>query len=250
VTLTASIAVLIGLALGLLGGGGSTLAVPLLIFVAAQPGKVAIATSLLVVAVTSVIAAISHARDGHVHWRGALVFAPSVMLGSYVGGHFAKYVNEVILIGGFSVMMLATAVAMWRARGESSVGSSRPVRLQLVVPLGLAVGLVTGLVGAGGGFLVVPALALIMGMSVRMAIGTSLVVIAASSSAALLGYLGHVQLDYRVALVVTLAASVGALVGARFAARIRVEVLRRGFSMLILVMGVMLMTRALGQFLT
>lgn len=247
---TATVAVLIGLALGLLGGGGSTLAVPLLIFVAAQPDRIAIATSLLVVTVTSIIAAISHARNGNVRWSGAVIFAPSAMVGSFLGGHLARFVPESFLIGLFAVMMLLTAIAMWRRRTEPSSSVPAKTRAWLIVPLGLAVGLVTGLIGAGGGFLVVPALALVMGMPVRVAIGTSLVVISASSGAALLGYLGHVNIDYRLAFIVTTAASVGALIGSQMASRIKVEVLRRGFSILVLIMGVLLLSRALRPFLT
>lgn len=247
---TAIFAVLIGVALGLLGGGGSTLAVPLLIYVAGQPDRVAIATSLLVVTVTSAIAAISHARHGNVRWGGAAIFAPSAMLGSYLGGHWARYIADWFLIGLFAVMMLLTAAAMWRGHSEKKLANRTHLRAWLIPALGLAVGLVTGLVGAGGGFLVVPALALVLGMTVRDSIGTSLVVIAANSSAALLGYLGHVTIDYRVALIVTMAASVGALLGSQLAPRIRAGALRKGFSILVLAMGIVLLSRALRPFLT
>jgi uncharacterized protein len=247
---TAVLAVLIGLALGLLGGGGSTLAVPLLIYVAGQPDKVAIATSLLVVAVTSAIAAVSHARHGNVRWGGAATFAPSAMLGSYFGGHLALHIADWLLIGLFAVMMLLTAIAMWRGHSEQKPSIRTHTRSWLIPPIGFAVGLVTGLVGAGGGFLVVPALALVLGMTVRDAIGTSLVVIAANSGAALLGYLGHVNIEYRVAFIVTMAASAGAIIGSQMAPRIKAEALRRGFSILVLAMGVMLLTRALRPLLS
>ena len=85
------------------------MAVPLLIFVAAQPDRIAIATSLLVVTVTSIIAAISHARNGNVRWRGAVIFAPSAVVGSFLGGYLARFVPEAFLIGLFAVMMLLTA---------------------------------------------------------------------------------------------------------------------------------------------
>jgi uncharacterized protein len=248
--ITAIVAVLIGLALGLLGGGGSTLAVPLLIYVAGQSDRVAIATSLLVVAVTSAIAAISHARRGNVRWIGAATFAPSAMLGSYFGGHLARYVADWVLIGLFAVMMLLTSVAMWRGHSRADSSTLDRSHFWLIFPLGLAVGLVTGLVGAGGGFLVVPSLALVMGMTVREAIGTSLVVIAASSSAALLGYLGHVNIEYGLAFIVTMAASTGALFGSQMASRIKAEALRRGFSILVLAMGVVLLSRALRPLLS
>jgi hypothetical protein len=244
--LTALLAALIGLALGTLGGGGSVLAVPLLIYVVGLSDKTAIATSLLVVGATSAVAALGHAHAGNVRWRGALIFTPSAMLGAYVGGRLSQLVPGWLLIGLFSGMMLATAWSMWRGRSEhDGTDATKPKPIAYVVALGFLVGVVTGLVGAGGGFLVVPALALLVGMPTRAAIGTSLVVITANSTAALLGYLGHVAIDYRFATLIALAASMGALVGSKLAARIAAKSLRRSFAVLVLVMGTLLLFRAL-----
>jgi uncharacterized protein len=243
---TAFLAALIGLALGLLGGGGSVLAVPLLIYVAGLSDKTAIATSLLVVAATSAVAASGHALAGNVRWRGALMFTPSAMLGAYVGGRLSQYVPGSLLIGLFSTLMLVTAWSMWRGQNEQDGSSAaEPKNLAYVLALGLLVGIVTGLVGAGGGFLVVPALALLVGMPMRAAIGTSLVVIAANSTAALLGYLSHIALDYHFAPWIALAASLGALGGSKLATRIAAQSLRRSFAILVLVMGMLLLVRAL-----
>ncbi|HEY5959534.1 MAG TPA: sulfite exporter TauE/SafE family protein, partial [Polyangiaceae bacterium] len=240
------LAAIIGLALGTLGGGGSVLAVPLLIYVAGLPDKTAIATSLLVVAATSAVAALVHARAGNVRWRGALMFTPAAMFGAYLGGRLSRYVPGSLLIGLFSAMMLATAWAMWRGRREQDGASAAQSKnLAYIMALGLLVGVITGLVGAGGGFLVVPALALMVGMPMRAAIGTSLVVIAANSTAALLGYVSHVALDYHVAVLIALSASIGALVGSKLATRIAAGLLRKGFSILILIMGTLLLVRAL-----
>lgn len=246
--LTVFLAAWIGLALGLLGGGGSVLAVPLLIYVAGLADKSAIATSLLVVAATSLVAAIGHARAGNVLWRGALTFGPAAMLGAYAGGLLSKYLPGSLLIGLFAGMMLVTAWAMWRERKE--LGATETHHPLYAAFLGFLVGVVTGLVGAGGGFLVVPALALLLGMPMRAAIGTSLVVIAANSSAALFGYLSHVTIDYRLAAMVAGAASFGALFGSKLAARVSAKLLRRAFSVLILVLGTMLLTRALSAAIT
>lgn len=244
----AAIATFIGLALGLLGGGGSVLAVPLLIYVAHLSDKAAIATSLVVVAVTSVVAASGHALSRNVEWRGALAFAPAAMLGAYLGGRLAHHLPGSLLIGLFSGMMLITAWAMWKKRSEAPVASaSAPGRPLMIAPLGLAVGMVTGLVGAGGGFLVVPALALVVGMPMHRAIGTSLVVIAANSAAALAGYLSHVQIDWDLAVSITLTASIGAFIGSKWAARVNAQILRRGFSVLVLAMGVVLLIRVLSR---
>lgn len=240
--LTVVLAAVIGVSLGLLGGGGSILAVPLLIYVAGLPAKEAIATSLLVVGATSAMAALPHARAGRVRWRTGLVFGLAGMAGAYAGGRLAEFIPAGVLLTAFALMMLATAIAMIRGRR----GTERePVPHELptlrITAEGLVVGLVTGLVGAGGGFLVVPALALLGGLPMPVAVGTSLVVIAMKSFAALAGYLFSVDINWGLAAAVTLAAVVGSLAGGSLAGRIRADVLRRSFGWFVVVMGVLVL---------
>ena len=244
--LTLAGAVLIGVTLGLLGGGGSILAVPLLVYVADLPAKEAIATSLLVVGVTSAVGVLPHARANRVRWRTGLVFGVAGMTGAYAGGRLAEFVPASVLLTGFALMMLATAVAMLRGR-RSTEGRSKPHELPMlrVVGDGVVVGLVTGLVGAGGGFLVVPALALLGGLPMPVAVGTSLVVIALKSFAGLAGYLSSVQIHWGLAGAVTAAAVVGSLLGGRLAGRIPADVLRRGFGWFVVVMGVFVLAQQL-----
>ncbi|MDO3704377.1 sulfite exporter TauE/SafE family protein [Micromonospora sp. C28SCA-DRY-2] len=236
--LTVAGAVLIGVSLGLLGGGGSILAVPLLVYLADLPAREAIATSLLVVGVTSAVAAVPHARAGRIRWRTGLVFGAAGMAGAYAGGRLAAFVPPWLLLTGFALMMLGTATAMIRGRRDAA-GAPPPGQLPLprVVADGLVVGLVTGLVGAGGGFLVVPALVLLGGLPMPVAVGTSLVVIALKSFAGLAGYLASVTVDWRLAAVVTAAAVAGSLAGARLAGRLPADVLRRAFGWFVLAMG-------------
>ncbi|MFY1672516.1 sulfite exporter TauE/SafE family protein [Plantactinospora sp. WMMB334] len=242
--LTLGLAVLIGVSLGLLGGGGSILAVPLLVYVAGLPAKEAIATSLLVVGVTSAVGVLPHARAGRVRWRTGLVFGLAGMAGAYLGGRLAGYVPAGLLLTGFALMMLATATAMIRGRRVD-----RPVRHEVpvlrVIVDGVAVGLVTGLVGAGGGFLVVPALTLLGGLPMPYAIGTSLVVIAMKSFAGLAGYLSTVGIDWALAAAVTAAAVAGSLVGGRLAGRIPEKLLRQGFGWFVVTMGVFVLAQQL-----
>lgn len=240
IPLTVGLALLVGVALGLLGGGGSILTVPLLAYVAGMDAKQAIATSLLVVGTTSAVAAISHARAGRVQWRTGLIFGAAGMAGAYGGGLLARYIPGSVLLIGFAVMMIATALAMLRGRKESEVGDADPhhrIPVPKVIVEGLIVGLVTGLVGAGGGFLVVPALALLGGLPMPIAVGTSLVVIAMKSFAGFAGYLNSVSIDWRIAGMVTAAAVVGALVGARLTALVNPDSLRQGFGWFVLVMS-------------
>ncbi|GGM21186.1 UPF0721 transmembrane protein [Micromonospora sonchi] len=244
--LTLGLAVLIGVSLGLLGGGGSILAVPLLVYVADLPPKEAIATSLLVVGATSAVGVLPHARAHRVRWRTGLIFGLVGMIGAYAGGRLAEFIPAPFLLAGFAVMMLATAVAMIRSR-RTDKGKPSPHELPVfrVILDGIVVGLVTGLVGAGGGFLVVPALALLGGLPMPVAVGTSLVVIAMKSAAGLAGYLSSVHINWGLALAVTAAAIVGSLLGGRLAGRIPADVLRRAFGWSVAVMAVFLLGQQL-----
>ncbi len=235
---TIAAAVLIGVSLGMLGGGGSILTVPILVYLAGMAPKEAIATSLFVVAVTSAVGVVPHARAGRVRWRTGALFGAAGMAGAYAGGRLAQYIPGDWLLLGFGLMMAVTAVAMLRGRHTTA---GRPVPHELpvgrVLADGAAVGLVTGLVGAGGGFLVVPALALLGGLPMPAAVGTSLVVIAMKSSAGLLGYLHSVQLDWPVALAVTGAAVVGSILGSRLVGRVHPDTLRKAFGWFVIIMA-------------
>ncbi len=241
--LAAVLSVLIGLSLGLLGGGGSMLTVPILIYVLGVEPKSAIATSLLVVGVASAVGVISHARAGRVKFSMGLLFGIAGMAGAYAGGRVAHFLPARLLLFAFAVMMVATAVAMLKGRGRDA--DPAPPRAALpvlrVLLQGAAVGAVTGLVGAGGGFLVVPALALLGGLPMALAIGTSLLVIAMQSLAGFVGYLGHVAIDLRLAALVVGAAIVGILIGGQLAGRVPQQALRKGFGWFVLVMAIFLL---------
>ena len=237
VALAVGLAIFVGVALGLLGGGGSILTVPLLAYVAGMDAKQAIATSLLVVGVTSAVGAVSHARAGRVQWRTGLIFGAAGMAGAYLGGVLARFIPGTVLLIGFALMMIATAIAMLRGRKNVAAADGQRMPIIKILAEGLVVGLVTGLVGAGGGFLVVPALALLGGLPMPIAVGTSLVVIAMKSFAGLGGYLSSVHIDWTVALMVTAAAVGGALIGAKLSAMVNPDSLRRAFGWFVLAMS-------------
>ncbi|MUN61999.1 TSUP family transporter [Kocuria sediminis] len=244
--LTLLLAVLIGLSLGLLGGGGSILTVPILTYVTGLDPKEAIAASLFVVGVTSAVGAVDHARNGRVKWRTGLVFGAAGMAGAFAGGLLGGRVPGAVLMIAFAVMMVATSLAMIRGRRNGPARAhDGELPVLKVVAEGLVVGLVTGLVGAGGGFLVVPALALLGGLSMPVAVGTSLVVIAMKSFAGLGGYLTTVSPDWVLVGAVTVAAVLGSFAGARLAGRIPEAALRRGFGVFVLVMGVFVLAQEL-----
>ena len=248
------LAVLIGISLGLLGGGGSILTVPILVYVIGLPPHEAIALSLLVVGTTSLAALVPHARRGGVRWKTGALFGVTSMAGAFGAGKLAHLVPATVLLLLFGAMMLVTAVAMMRARRaadhDGPEGRLRELPIAKIVLEGLAVGAVTGLVGAGGGFLVVPALVLLGRLPMRTAVGTSLLVIAMKSFAGFAGYLESVSIDWPLAAAVTAAAVIGSFGGAALAGRLPQRLLRRGFAWFVVVMAVFILVqeipRALG----
>jgi uncharacterized membrane protein YfcA len=237
----------IGISLGLLGGGGSILTVPILIYALGVDEKAAMATSLLVVGITSAVAAVQHARAGNVVWRIAMVFAPAGMLGAFFGGMVARFIPASLLLILFAIIMIGTGLAMWRGRKLPCVHQQGAAGLPVAKILreGVVVGVITGLVGAGGGFLVVPALALLGGLSMPLAVGTSLVVIALKSFAGFAGYASHVQIDWTLATLVTITAVAGSFAGARLTRHVAPDNLRKGFAVFVLCMAAYLLWKQL-----
>lgn len=254
-TLIAIIAALsMGFVLGLLGGGGSIMAVPILVFLVGLGDKAGIATSLLVVGATSAIAAISHARAGNVAWRTGAVFGAFAMAGAYLGGRLAQLVSGELLIAGFALIMLIAATLMLRG-GKKRLDAPEQktdsvVPFTKLIPMGLGVGLLTGLVGAGGGFVIVPALVVFAGLPMRQAIGTSLAVIALNSFAGFAGYIGHIEIDYALAGGFVAASVIGSFLGAATSRRVDARRLRTGFAYFVLIAGTFILGEQLGSPIT
>jgi uncharacterized membrane protein YfcA len=224
-----------GVAIGMLGGGGSVLAVPILVYVARLEPRSAIATSLLVVGMTSAIAAARYVRKGEVDLRAAVAVGVPSMIGAFAGGKLAARLPAGLLLAGFTVLMAVTAVVMLRRRADAPCLASRPS--SHIAAVGLVVGVVTGLVGAGGGFVLVPALTLLCGMPMRRAIGTSLLVISANAIAGLVAASGAATFDVGLTVAATTAAIAGSLVGFVVGARLAVAKLRAGFGVLVLLIA-------------
>src|SRR5687768_2599831 len=179
--LDALLAVMVGVSLGMLGGGGSVLTVPIFVYAGGFAAKAAVAMSIPVVGVTSLVGALFRARSRDLDLRVALIFGGVAMVGAYAGARVGVLLPGDVQLALLAVAMLGAAVAMFRraARDEASpVGSAPPIGIRRVVVAALGVGLLTGLVGIGGGFLIVPALVLLMRVPMKQAIGTSLLVIA------------------------------------------------------------------------
>lgn len=246
--LAIALSVLIGVTLGLLGGGGSILTVPILVYVVELEPKRAIATSLLVVGCTSVAAMIPHARGLRVQWRTGLIFGAAGMAGAFAGGRIAHFIPGGVLLLAFGATMLVAAAAMMRGRkaaADETIGGPKHLPIPMVLAQGALVGAFSGLVGAGGGFLVVPALVLLGGLPMGVAVGTSLVVIAMQSFAGFAGYMGHVSIDWRLAAMVTAAAVAGSVVGGLLAGRVPQALLRKAFAWFVVAMAMYILGRQL-----
>ena len=243
-TATVILAFAVGISLGLLGGGGSVLSVPLLVYVAGWEPHQAATGSLFIVGITSAVTLAPHARAGRVRWRTGLIFGLAGMVGAYLGGRLAGLVPGAVLLIAFAVLMVAASSGMIRGRRDDGRGREE-LRLLPALALGATVGTATGFVGAGGGFVIVPALVLVAGLPMQAAVGTSLLVISMQSAAGLAGHLTGVHLPWPLTLTVTASAVLGSLVGGRLTGRVPAAVLRRGFGILVLAVAALVLAEQL-----
>ncbi|MEB3175341.1 MAG: sulfite exporter TauE/SafE family protein [Cyanobacteriota bacterium] len=238
----------IGLSLGLLGGGGSVLALPILVYVMGVPTKSAIAMTLVIVGTVSLIGVVPHWRRGNVNLPKALIFGSATMVGAFGGAKLATqpWVSEVFQLVLFATMMLLAAALMIR-KAQSAGGHKEDLGL-LPEPVckycwlwllteGLAIGVLTGLVGVGGGFAIVPALVLLGKVPMKEAVGTSLLIIALNSFAGFLGYLGKVPLDSHLMISFTFVAALGILLGSYLSQFIDARSLQKSFAYFLMIVA-------------
>jgi uncharacterized membrane protein YfcA len=234
-------ALAIGLGLGLLGSGGSILTVPALVYLAHEDEKVAIASSLGIVAGISLVAAVPYARRREIDWRSVLRFGVPGVFGTYLGAWLGGYVSARVQLVLLAAVMLGAAVLLLRTPCDDA-SARTPHPTWMIVLEGTAVGVLTGLVGVGGGFLIVPALVLLGGLPMRRAVGTSLVIITLKSLAGfakyldVLGNLG-LEIDWNILALFTAFGIAGSLLGGRVSALIPPRALQRVFSAVLVVAG-------------
>ena len=235
------LAALIGLSLGFLGGGGSIVTVPVLVYVPGFAAKPAIAMSLPVVGVTSLAGAALHWRMGNVRLRTALSFGLFAMAGAFAGARLSVFLSGAVQLALLGIIMLVAATAMLHGtragRPSDEVASNTSPGGAVLSIVALGVGVLTGLVGIGGGFLVVPALVLLAHVPMREAVGTSLLVIAMNAGSGFVGYLGTVDIEWRFLAVFTAISAAGALGGTLLVHRVPQATLKRVFAVFLLVMG-------------
>lgn len=239
----------IGLSLGMLGGGGSILTVPALVYVVGQRPHAAIAASLVIVGLNAVSGASFHSRHGTLRWRIALLFGGAGMVTSYLAASLSRQLPELLLMALFAVLMLVIGGIMIARRPPQERADGRHAPWALVLAGGAGVGLLTGFLGVGGGFLIVPALVMLVGLPIKEAVATSLAVIALNSLAGLLGHLGGAQLDVALIAVFGAAGIAGTFAGAQLARRVPASRLQQSFAVFVIGLAVFLLYDNVGKLL-
>lgn len=252
-------AVLIGISLGLIGGGGSILTVPVLVYIFKVDATLATSYSLFIVGSTSLIGAYKNYRKQQTDIRTAILFGVSSITTVFLTRKFIipAIPDTVFTIGDtavtkslltmvlFAALMLMASTSMIRSKtppeGETAENNSGVIVKLLLY--GVGIGLVTGLLGAGGGFLLIPALVLLLNMPMKKAVGTSLLIIALNSLIGFTGDLGQVEIDWQMLLILTAISISGILIGSRMSKSIPGAKLKKGFGWFVLIMGVYILIR-------
>ncbi len=248
----------IGISLGLIGGGGSILTVPVLVYLFSIPPTLAISYSLFIVGFTSLAGAFKYYRKGLVHFKTVLLFGLSSITTVFIARKFImpfipevffrlgsfKVTHSLFVMVAFALLMLSASVSMIRSKKLVAEKRSNEKPWMLVM-YGLLIGLVTGFLGAGGGFLLIPALVVLMKLPMKEAVGTSLLIIALNSLIGFLGDIGRASIDWKFITVVAAIAIMGIYIGAYFNQKVNSNKLKKGFGWFVLVMGIYIIVKEL-----
>ncbi len=232
----------IGLSLGLMGGGGSILTVPALVYLVGQSPQASVTPSLAIVGANSLMGAAFHHRQGTLNWKVALVFGSAGMLVAYLSAGLSKLFSPAALLVAFGILMILIAGIMLLQK-ERKEGQEEQVHRSWPIILlgGAGVGLLTGILGVGGGFLIVPALVMLVGLPMYQAVGTSLVVIAANSFAGLMGHLNLPGFDLALTITFVLAGLLGTFAGSKLAHRLPAQRLKQVFAVFVVLLGIFIL---------
>ncbi|QTN33507.1 sulfite exporter TauE/SafE family protein [Akkermansiaceae bacterium] len=237
-------ALAIGLSLGLTGAGGSILTVPVLVYLAGLPPDEAVGVSLFVVGAAALVGALQRWRSGDFHPQAALIFGGAGMLGAAAGARFTPLVPGAVLMGLFAILMIVVAIGMLLGKdGQvAPLPECKPARCLLA---GGATGVLTGFVGVGGGFVLVPAMMRFARLPLPMAAGTSLAVIAANSISGGISHLPSVAGHWPLAAMFAAFAAAGVLLGKRLSEKLPARAMRQGFAVMVLLAGGFVLYRSL-----
>ena len=255
------LAALVGLSLGLIGGGESILTVPILVYVIGINPVLATSYSLFIVGTTSLVGAFNYYTKGFVHFRNAIYFGLSSVTTIFIirkelvplippvifaNGHF-KVTQSMATMVLFALLMLFASLSMIKSNSAQIHTSQEPSKKESAITklllIGMLVGTVTGLLGAGGGFLIIPALVLILKMPMKQAIGTSLLIIALNSLIGFVGDIGHFDIDWKFLILITSIAILGILMGGHLAKKIAGQNLKKAFGWFVLLMGISILVK-------
>ncbi|PHS18641.1 MAG: permease [Kangiella sp.] len=244
----------IGLSLGLLGSGGSILTVPVLVYLVDQPEKIAIAGSLVIVGSIALLGAIPYMRQKLIDWNTVLMFGVPGMAGTYLGAWLAtEYLSGIQQLAIFALVMLLASYFMLKPKKDLEAESDHERHMFKISIDGLIVGIVTGIVGVGGGFLIVPALVLLGGLTMRRAVATSLVIIALKSFTGFAKYFDaisndpNLSLDWEVIGVMIVLGGLGSVVGNKIANKVPQDKLKKIFGGFLIVMGIYILVKSVPQ---
>ena len=242
-------AMAIGLSLGLLGSGGSILTVPVLVYLVGQDEKLAIAGSLAIVGSIALVASLPYLRKNLVDWRMVVLFGIPGMAGTYAGAWIASWVSGLVQLTLFAIVML---LASWQMLKPTTIDDTphEPREVWKIGLDGLLVGILTGLVGVGGGFLIVPALVLLGGLRMHRAVATSLIIIALKSFTGFWKYLDvldqhGLSLDWNVIIIVTAIGVMGSFAGSRIATLVDQDKLKKIFGLFLIIMSIYILAHTL-----
>lgn len=246
-------ALAIGMSLGLLGSGGSILTVPVLVYILGQDEKLAIASSLAIVGLISMVGSIPFVRQKLVDWRIVVLFGVPGMIGTYLGAYSSAYVPGVLQLSVFALVMLGASYLMLKPPLLQG-NSASPRSIAKIGTDGLLVGSITGFVGVGGGFLIVPALVLLGGLSMHRAIATSLVIITLKSFTGFAKYLDVLEteqlaLDIEIILIISAVGILGSFGGNYIGNRLPQTTLQRYFGLFLIAMGTYILWESAPQLL-
>ena len=251
---------LVGIVLSVVGGGGSILTVPIFVYLFSLPADIATSYSLFLVGVAAGVGAIQYTKQGLVNFKIGAIFAVPAFLGVFlvrkflmpeipaeISLGFVSMSKDQLIMTVFAVIMLAASVSMIRGRKEGESEENHPLNLPLITLEGLIVGAVTGFVGAGGGFLIIPALVILAKIPMKEAVATSLMIITVKSLFGFTGDIGQLPIDWPFLFITAGISALGILVGNRIGKHIPPGKLKKGFGYFVLLMGTIIIAQQLMQ---
>lgn len=242
---------LIGLSLGLIGGGGSIITVPVLVYVLGVEAHDAVRISLAVVGGTSLVGAFLHNRRGNLEFKTGIIFGVSGIVGALAGSPLTKLLSPGALMMTFALLMLVVAVLMIKraSAGKAEINElTGDLNIWKALLAGFGVGVMTGFLGVGGGFLIVPALVMFGGLGMKKAVGTSLLIICLNCVAGFVGHASQNHFDWKLTALVTFLAVSGAIAGTLLSQKIEAKKLQKGFAVFVLTVAVFMIVKNYGVF--